>query len=219
MIFLIICLNCYSQKNIKIRPYDCALNATESMINDSKKLSNYLTKPFQTDSDKVNSIIYWITLNIAYDVKSINDSTLDLSAQNVLKNKASVCEGYANLFYDLCANSNLDCKVVIGYAKGFDYTKGKIQKTNHAWNVVMIDKKWKLVDLTWAAGYVTDYNDTLKFVRKFNKRYVFDSPKDFILEHFPEDKKMQLINPPITEQKFYSLDFEVARLNKKFNNE
>jgi hypothetical protein len=74
----------------------------------------------------------------------------------------------------------------------------KLAWYNHAWNAVRIGSQWKLVDVTWGSGYAEMKNDTLIYTPSLNVRYLMVDPRDFLLEHFPEDKKWQLVNKEIT---------------------
>lgn len=67
------------------------------------------------------------------------------NAYGALMEGKVVCEGYARAFQLLCMRLGLECKVVEGYAVGFNNTR----KTPHIWNCVKLDGDWYHVDTTW----------------------------------------------------------------------
>ena len=74
----------------------------------------------------------------------------------------------------LCVEMNLTCEVVTGYANPA-IASGTHQATGHAWNAVMIDKTWRLLDVTWASegnGRIAD-------------GFFMVPPELFIYSHFP----------------------------------
>uniref|UniRef100_A0A1I8GAX0 TGc domain-containing protein n=1 Tax=Macrostomum lignano TaxID=282301 RepID=A0A1I8GAX0_9PLAT len=135
-------------------------------------------------------------------------------AESVLKNRAGVCEGYANLMLELCSILGVTCKVISGYSKENDSGVTGDQQAAfdptefHAWNAVRLDGRWKLIDCTWGAGFVKDKNN---FVRQENDLYFLPNPKVFIEDHFPfmnsdmaGSKKWQLLKKPIDLATFHS---------------
>src|SRR5690606_2162152 len=87
-----------------------------------------------------------------------------------------------------------------GYAKTSTGEIGHIvNTTNHAWNAVKIDNKWKLIDATWSTG--NDEANPGSF--NFSEEYFLIKPEKLILNHFPEDSKWQLLNPIITKENFF----------------
>jgi hypothetical protein len=168
-----------------------------------------LTAPFSTDLQKVRAIYSWITQNIKYtsglysisgkrkEVKSIPDPTDTMSvwksgdemtAIKVMHRKMTVCEGYSKLFKVLCDYAGLQSKVIFGYART---NMGSSRfRSNHAWNAVLIDSTWKLLDITWASGYF-DYRN--EYVQQRNDYYFLTPPEDFIKDHYPENMRWALL--------------------------
>jgi transglutaminase/protease-like cytokinesis protein 3 len=81
--------------------------------------------------------------------------------------------------------------------------------SNHAWNAVQINKKWYLLDCTFASGYI-DLNK-VKFVKHRNDVYYLTPPRIFILDHHPSDSKWQLLDKPLDINSFIN--------NAKYNRE
>lgn len=125
-----------------------ALLAPENLSRSAKDLSLYLTNPFDNDEQKVRAIFRWITNNIAYDIdkavaNNFSASDKSQSPYNVLKKRKAVCEGYSNLFVELCTQSGIRCEFIGGIS--MDNSK---RTSLHAWNAVFVNSTWKLVDVT-----------------------------------------------------------------------
>ena len=94
-----------------------------------------------SDYDKTKWAYDWIVSNVKYDYTYKNSSAYQGLTD------ATVCEGYAKIFYVFATELGLDCFIVNGMAGGEDNWGG------HAWNVVrMEDGKWYVVDTTWGAA-------------------------------------------------------------------
>lgn len=64
-------------------------------------------------------------------------------AYGILVEGTAVCNGYAQAFLLMADAAGLESVVVTGEANGGVYTG------SHAWNRVLIDGEWKIVDATW----------------------------------------------------------------------
>lgn len=170
-------------------------------FNSTNELSNALTQSFSDDSEKVRSIFIFITHAIEYDVNKrvffarINNDTTQTATYTLRKRKA-VCEGYANLFKELCLNAGIKSEFIGGYARN----EGEYISYPHAWNTAFINGEWKLFDPTWAAGGVN--SQTKKFTRKYDDAYFMISPQKLIKTHYPDDPMWQLMAKPVTRDLF-----------------
>jgi transglutaminase/protease-like cytokinesis protein 3 len=156
-----------------------------------------LTENLKTEQEKFRAIFRWITENIEYN-KSASSTT---DPDKVVRRNKAVCQGFANLLKDLCESAHIECKVVVGYTKT-DYKdiNRKLNKTDHAWNIVKLNDKNYLVDVTWATS---KYNVvTRKFEKDFDEHYYLTPPDKFILDHIPENKIDQLLEKPLTKKQF-----------------
>jgi|GEM_PF-4164945 len=186
---------------------------TPNTTNTIESLAVELEKTAVTEADKSRAIWLWITDNIAYDVDSfLSGAYIDPSAEQTLKSRKSVCEGYANLFYALAEAMDLEAAVITGYAKGYGYVEGQVfdDGINHAWNAVKIDNNWQLLDATWGAGVIGSNNE---FGKDYDKSWYLPDPEQFIFSHLPENAEWQLLNG-------YSIDKtrfeELPYLNPEF---
>jgi hypothetical protein len=163
---------------------------------DVQTLAQYLLKPASTDIEKVRVLFTWVATHVRYDDAAFNsDNFPDYSAENVLKNKKAVCEGYSNILDALCKAAGFESEKITGYAKGYSYKVGnKFSESNHAWNAIKVDDTWRLFDATWASGYGTNKNGKLVSTLEFNPYWFDVNPKAFIFAHLPEEAKWQLID-------------------------
>jgi transglutaminase/protease-like cytokinesis protein 3 len=210
--------NLFAQDATFYRLYNYAKATPESIEENIDVLANHLKVVAKNDKEAVEIIYYWIALNIDYDVAAYQSEQYGIiTAESTLLTKKSVCQGYAELFAALCKAVDIECEVVSGYAKGFGYYGGRIPEANHAWNAVKVNNEWKLIDVTWGSGSVDSEGEDLVYIPLLSLRYLFPDPKEYIVDHLPEDPKWQLLKEPITEDIFYSDDFEIIRLNRRFN--
>ena len=166
---------------------------------DVDRLASYLTGTANTPRLKAERIFLWITANINYDIPMLRDrsgAARDCTPSTVLRRRQSICQGYANLFQALGRKAGLEVEVIGGWARS---AAGK--GDSHAWNAVMLDGSWQLVDCTWGAGFVRgdDYH------RSFAPFYFLPTPKELITSHFPIDSKWQLLDSPISRAEFDQL--------------
>lgn len=176
----------------------------------------HLSKYAETKKDKVALIYYWIASNISYDVASYGGKVKSRTPQQVFTEKRGTYRGYVDLFKLMCDEAKVRCVVITGYAKGYNFTGERLAKANHAWNAVWVDNNWALVDVTWGSGYVQDAGDTFIFRRALDDDYLFSKPEGFIIQHFPEDIKWQLLETPVSVDDFYSddMNFKAKRVGR-----
>jgi hypothetical protein len=180
-----------------------ALQAPKEVEGKAASLAKYLVKRAKTDREKVRAIYRWITDRITYDVESfLTLQPGDNSIPAVLKSRKAVCEGFTNLFRDLCKKTGLEAVTVVGWAKGSLYQPGKrSEANNHAWNAVKLGGKWHLLDVAWGAGVIKGK----EFEKVFNPFYFLTPPDQLIFTHFPTKAKWQLLQPAVSEKEFEKL--------------
>ena len=163
------------------------------------ELASILDQHANTEAERARIIYTWIAYNIDYDVPAyLRGEYGDVSPKGVLESRKAVCSGYANLYKALANKMGLSAVVINGYAKGASYSVGDETTINHGWNGVRINKQWYLLDSTWGAG-TTNNN---KFKRDFNPFYFATPPDQFIYNHFPQEKKWQLLSQDYSKKQF-----------------
>lgn len=212
----VFCQTDYSSIDRRVTSYPKFTSATE--------LSQKIQSDFKSDPDRTRALFTWIATNITYDLneaKSGSQIAYKFSSpedrqkkefefrtalvSKTMKTKKGVCEGYASVFVEVCRQMQIQAVIIPGTSRTHPSQIGKIPNwQDHAWNAVMLDGKWQLIDLTWAAGIVD--TNTGKFRMEFNDGYFLTSPEDFFKNHFPDDPKWLLTDATATQfanQAFY----------------
>ncbi len=97
-----------------------------------------------TDYQKIRAIYDYLCENIVYDYVNVGNTEykLQYTAYAALIQGTSVCQGYANLFYRMVLEEDIDTRVIPGTGSG----------GGHAWNIVELNDLYYNVDATWDAG-------------------------------------------------------------------
>jgi transglutaminase/protease-like cytokinesis protein 3 len=204
------------------------VRAIEAPAPDS--LSKLLVEGCTTDLQKVRAIFSWITQHISYNTSVFSSkrqvsspkyvsepedtsewkSANEMTARKVLNKRTALCDGYAKLFKVLCDYAGLRSEVITGYARGFR-GGGDRFRSNHSWNAVLIDSVWKLLDVTWASGFI-NYAD--QFVQQLDETYFLTPPQQFIYDHYPEDLHWTLMDNPPTISEFRRTPYKCKSFSK-----
>ena len=202
----------------------------------TEKLAERIETDFSSDYDKARAIYSWMAFNIKYDynaflnppktqgfsysteaekqrkIKALNDKML----QKAFTSRIAVCEGFTALYQHLAELVGLKSEIIRGDSKTRLADIGrKITSSNHAWNTVLIDKKWRLVDVTWGQGYY-DSNKG-KMVNDFTSVYFDTDPDYFFAKHFPDSgsylgnklSKEDFLNGPLIYNKTIEEDYKI----------
>ena len=202
IIFFIIFKFCYSQdKSGKVLAEK--LSGKTFTI---EGIVNYANKNISDDYEKAKFFYYWIGSNIKYDHELIEkmsspnynydlDYSYNLSPKLIFEKKKAVCYGYSVLFKYFMDKVDISCLIVSGHIRderNHYLNLNKDSDFSHAWNVIEINEKWKIVDSTWGNSGEIEVSD-----------YYFDIlPERAILTHFPENPKWQLLENPLTLEEF-----------------
>ena len=224
----------------KISEVDKIVAKYPKSFDSTEKLADKIEKDFDSDYDRARAIYSWIAFNIRYDynaylnpprvqgfsysseaekqrkIKQLNDNLI----QKAFKSKKAVCEGFTALYQHLAELVNLKCEIIRGDSKTNLRDIGrKATSSNHAWNVVLIDKKWRLVDATWGQGYY----DTSKgrMVNDFNPVYFDTNPEYFFAKHYPDSgtflgdriSKSDFLDGPLIYNKTIENDYKIKTPN------
>jgi len=196
---------------------------------DPKKLAQKITAGCVTDREKVNKIFRWITDNISYRVRSRNKNIIigsasqrfsrgdddndaplkplnERVAESVLKKREAVCDGYARLFTTLCDFSGIRSEIIVGYARSNLNKPVPKFGVNHTWNAVFLEGDWRLLDVTWASGYIARGGN--EFVRDYDAQYFLTPPEKFIRDHYPDDPRWTLLSDAEVPEEFKGSPFK-----------
>jgi len=128
------------------------------------ELGNTLTKDLQTDKEKVEAVYKYIVTNIKYDYNKINLISTDYvpNVEDVIINKNGICYDYSALFAGILRSQGIHTKLVKGYKNDMS--------VYHAWNEVLLDGNWVLIDTTYDAALAsTRTQNMIKPINEYNK--------------------------------------------------
>ncbi|MGV8830170.1 MAG: transglutaminase domain-containing protein [Breznakibacter sp.] len=199
-----------------------------------EKLAERICNDFEQPDERVRAIYTWIARNVKYDTKKfyskkkhnyikyktkeekqIKEKKLeDKVAKKTISSHKAVCYGYSVLFQRMCVLCDIQCKIITGASKTKPNQIGKKPRYDHAWNAVLINNEWKMIDVTWGAGYVNEKEK--KFYPSYTDTYFFTEPKLFALKHFPQDStwalsgfsKTEFTNQPLYYSAFMSSEID-----------
>ena len=239
IVFLFVLLNLIALNTAFGQKYNAVDNVIlkyPKTFNSIEKLAERIQKDFNSDYDKARAIYTWIALNIKYDyalflkppksqgftysteaekqrkTQDLNDKLI----QKTFKSQKGVCEGFTALYQHLSDLAGLKSEIITGDSKiGLSDIGRKKTFSNHAWNIVLIDKKWRLIDVTWAQGYY-DYSKG-RMVNDFTPIYFDTDPEYFFAKHFPDSgtylgnklNKNDFLNGPLIYNKTIEGDYRI----------
>ncbi len=175
-----------------------ALQAPASAMETIDTLALYLSKSSPNELGRVRAAWRWITATVSYDTDKKN-----YSARETLRDRKGTCQGYSELFVELARRMGVRAIEITGYTRGSAYNPGDRVANNHAWNAVLIDGKWYLLDSTYGAGH---FNGS-RYVREYREHYFLTPPAEFIYTNLPELRRWQLIPEKLSKKDFEGLPF------------
>ena len=212
------------------------LKAPKSVRRDYKKLAHFLCDDLQGDAQKVNAIYNWVTHNIKYDVAAMQKGDLKRpEVKQVLKRRKALCDGYSDLFRDLCNEVGIRALSISGYARDWMFDDSdKFYMPRHAWNVVAIGDRWYPVDVTWGAGVIGQFPNKiqrtikkasknpiqqagkLRFKYRYNPKWLMTAPGEFRIKHLPYDPLWQLTDSLMPLSVFEAGEQSIAAFNETY---
>eukprot|EP00948_MAST-09A_sp_MAST-9A-sp1_P002359 g2359.t1 len=182
-----------------------SLKTPKSKTKSVNDLADYLAagaKRFSNGEDeeamKARAAYRWVTANISYDTKAFFGGKYpSQDAKTTLRNRSSVCAGYAYLFEALTKGMGLESKTLAGRCKGYGFKQGSIpKKRTHAWSAVKINGHWYLSDCCWGSGHI---NSGRHFQFSYSDFYFMTPPEQFVAGHYyDEEPEMMLLKEPLS---------------------
>lgn len=174
-------------------------------------LVHNLTSQLTTDAERFRAIYYWVCHNIEgnqflifknnHKRKKLRNDSLALYNWNrafkkeiferLVKDKETLCTGYAYLIKEMANRAGIACEIVHGLGTIKKTPSGYPKGANHSWNAVKLDGKWYVCDPTWSAGYTN--MPTMEFVFDYDDSYFLMEPKLFLKNHTPQDEQWSLL--------------------------
>jgi hypothetical protein len=162
-------------------------------------ITQTITTPFNGKREHAMAIYCWIGRQIKWNVKSTKSAdTKNSLPENVIALRTATPLGFANLYQEMCSQSDIRCLVVDGYVKYQIEQIGEMpEQVNASWNVVQLGStpsEWFYVDVFNAAGKC-DKKWTI-FTPDFTKSYFFPEKEIFNGEHYPDNEAWLLSRGP-----------------------
>jgi transglutaminase/protease-like cytokinesis protein 3 len=193
-------------KNINFKNADKIAYAYKGNdLSNLPELAHNLTFTLSSDVEKFRAIYTWVSTNIEGDYDGFRKNsakrnkhqydTLEQHKWNklfrnqvfkkLLKEKKTICTGYAYLVKNLANLANINCEIIDGFGRNVSTETSKLKIPNHSWNAVQLNNKWYLCDATWSSG-VCNLN-TYTFDFNYNDGYFLADSELFAKDHFPND--------------------------------
>ena len=181
-----------------------ALQTPASKEKNLDELVRYLCPANYSEEEKARSLFRWVADRIVYDVDGLRQDKLpSQQPEEVLRTRRAVCEGYARLYQALAERADLQVAFVSGRSSFNDSLPFKLPNNvaGHGWNAVLLKGRWRLLDVTWAAGSV---DASARFKKSYDDFWYLTSPEKFVFTHFPKDSKWQMLADPWDSSRFES---------------
>ncbi len=179
-----------------------ARRAPETLWQNLPELTDYLCPSHALPAERARAIYAWITLRIDYDDDAYREGRkrINRHIRDILDRRRAVCFGYAQLFEAMARRAGLTVELISGYSKGTLTAEPELEAPDHAWNAVLLDGRWQLLDATWGSA-VLDKDDP--FLQTESDQYFLVTPDSFLLTHLPAQPMWQLLPCPLPARYFY----------------
>ncbi|MBO3115681.1 hypothetical protein J4050_02925 [Winogradskyella sp. DF17] len=194
-----------------------ALRLKGENLNNLPDLSKRLTDGLYTEAERFRAIYKWVCENVSNDYnlyfknkarrENYKGDSLKLEQWNtkfrkilfkkLLRDKRTICTGYAYLVKELASLADISCVVVQGYGRVSSTEIDNLSLPNHSWNAVKLNGKWYLCDPTWAAGIPDPETNAFSF--QYNDGFFLAEPRLFAFNHYPIDSKWWLLTDGIPD--------------------
>ena len=149
------------QKGLK--PVPISNSSAETIYNKAKSVLRQICNDNMTDFEKIKAIYEWLILNVQYDHKAANDTSVVSDWTNytawypegVFIDHKAVCDGIAKSLLILARIENIACTRISG-----DIISSGV---GHAWNKVYINNNWYGIDATHGDIGVTNNNGEYQY--------------------------------------------------------
>lgn len=188
-------INLYKNKDLRVKNLESSFIEDDSLNNapiwckiksneEIEKTAKSIVNKDDSSYDKARKICLWISENIIYDNEIVNQNMFPTYASiEALKNKRTICLGYACLYTNMLKAVGVESNVI----KGEVLDNG--DSIGHAWNSVKTEKGWIGVDITLSSTNNrnvrdlklsdTDKEDLILFGETNNKEWVIPNTISF----------------------------------------
>lgn len=162
-IIIFVFIGFYSKANIgnyrSLQLDSVVTNINKNILKNLDSLHSYIERNAKSDEERVFMYYGVIAIHYKYDhkrAKLSSKKSVEYTPHYTAYKRSGVCRDFAALIKELCDRSNIPCVVAVGRAKvgllgGIkDFFLRRLNKSNHAWNVIKYDSNWHTVDATWS---------------------------------------------------------------------
>ncbi len=171
-----------------VHPAVLAMKGEEGLSINS--IARYVLREVENPFQRVKALHDVVVTRLTYTHVDVQSQ----DALSVFKRKTAKCEGYARLFYALCAAAGMKVEYITGLA----LEEGASKPAWHAWNAVLIDGQWYLVDSTFDDPTISGDGPS----DAYRSDYLFIPPQVAALDHLPNKARWQLKMKPTTQAQF-----------------
>ncbi|NCA67687.1 MAG: hypothetical protein EOM87_06465, partial [Clostridia bacterium] len=132
------------------KPVPVESSAADLIYSEAKAVLRSIISDSMTDYEKVETIYMWLVMNVAYDY-AVLEVELDWQyydayyLEGVFNNGRAVCDGIAKALSVMCRIEGIPAVRIEGTGNG----------GGHAWNKVLLDEEWYVLDATWGGSRVS----------------------------------------------------------------
>lgn len=163
----------------------------ETIPDDVRMLSDSIVGSETDDYQKLFLIHKWGAENLYYDYDQYYGTLCAMEVQDVLTERRSVCQGYADLMQVLIQAQDIPCMLVTTDALGLsanDHSfvtnteRAESTASNHVHNEAYVDGRWVIMDTTWDS--MNEYRNGEYLTKEPRGWFYFDiTPEVFDLSH------------------------------------
>jgi hypothetical protein len=159
-----------------------------------------ITRECKTELQVTRAFYRFGFLYLSFDMKrQRHPGRFPDNASSALMERKAGSAGFAHLFKAMCDLKKIECVIIKGVLRYRFSDIGKFDaEATHYWNVVTVNNTQYLVDPSLASGYFEEQ----KLIREYSDAWWLTNRKLFAFSHFPDDKKMQLLEVPVTKTEF-----------------
>jgi hypothetical protein len=155
---------------------DLILKIPQGNTSSTTTISDYINKNYATDSARIRAIYLWVTNNINYDVAKLlarNSAppTSRQTVEEVFNTRSAVCQGYADLFIDLCTRAGIPNAFIGGYTK----RNGLVSPLAHAWVGAQLKGEWIMGAASLVLSFVGIYQIYYGYSEAYKKHVSLNS--------------------------------------------
>ncbi len=193
-----------------VKPIPQQNSAAEEVYSLVKNILRTIIDDQMSDYEKVKTIHDWLVMNVTYDKDLLNKIGKDQNLtkykgfylEGVFIDKKAVCEGISKAFCVMASIEGIPCVYTDGY---------EISNPNgvgHAWNKVLIDNNWYIIDVTSDGTIINDKYEVLShnyFLindETMAKKYLGNAHQEIVCDNnykYFETFKRDLVIDNITE--------------------